>query len=111
MVDLALLNKVTKGDKKKLKQYINLYLQVASETFEKMERNLTNQDWEQLRIHAHSLKPQMDYIGNSALKTALIDIEKAIIAGEVFEVHELFGRAYRLHESSARELTIIIGEF
>ena len=57
MVDLTFLRKFAKDDPKKMKRYISLYLDVAPKTFEEMQRNLTNGDWEQLRINAHSLKP------------------------------------------------------
>jgi len=78
MVDLTFLKKFTKDDPKKMKRYISLYLDVAPKTFEEMRRNLNSEDWEQLRINAHSLKPQADFMGVNSLKEALIKIEEAV---------------------------------
>ena len=61
MVDLTFLRKFSKDDSQKMKRYISLYLDVAPNTFAEMKRNLDNQDWDQLRINALSLKPQTDY--------------------------------------------------
>ncbi len=61
MVDLTFLRKFSKDDPQKTKRYISLYLDVAPNTFAEMKRNLDNQDWDQLRINALSLKPQTDY--------------------------------------------------
>jgi HPt (histidine-containing phosphotransfer) domain-containing protein len=68
MVDLAFLKKFAKDDPQKMKRYISLYLEVAPNTLEEMKRNLENEDWEQLRINAHSLKPQADFMGIESLK-------------------------------------------
>ena len=78
MVDLTFLKKFTKDDPKKMKRYISLYLDVAPKTFAEMKRNLENEDWEQLRINAHSLKPQADFMGIESLKEELIKIEEAV---------------------------------
>ena len=78
MVDLSFLKKFTKEDPQKMKRYISLYLDVAPKTFEEMQRNLKEGDWEQLRINAHSLKPQADFMGINPLKEELIKIEEAV---------------------------------
>ena len=52
MVDLSFLEKFTKGDTKKINRYIQLYLDVATETFNRMQDNFNANDWEQLRINA-----------------------------------------------------------
>ena len=78
MVDLSFLKKFTKDDPKKMRRYITLYLDVAPKTFEEMQRNLIDKDWKQLRINAHSLKPQADFMGIASLKDELIKIEEAV---------------------------------
>ena len=77
MVDLTFLRKFTKDDPIKMKRYISLYLDVAPKTFEEMQRNLQDGDWEQLRINAHSLKPQAEFMGIKSLKEELIKKEEA----------------------------------
>ena len=78
MVDLTFLKQFSKNNPQKMKRYISLYLDVAPKTFEEMQRNLKNEDWEQLRINAHSLKPQADFMGIDRLKEELIKIEEAV---------------------------------
>jgi HPt (histidine-containing phosphotransfer) domain-containing protein len=78
MVDLTFLKKFAKDDPTKMKRYISLYLDVAPKTFEEMQRNLQSGDWEQLRINAHSLKPQAEFMGIMTLKEELIKIEEAV---------------------------------
>ena len=78
MVDLTFLKQFSKNNPQKMKRYISLYLDVAPKTFEEMQRNLKDADWEQLRINAHSLKPQADFMGIDRLKEELIKIEEAV---------------------------------
>lgn len=78
MADLTFLKRFTKENPQKMKRYISLYLDVALKTFEDMKRNLNDGDWEQLRINAHSLKPQADFMGIDSLKEELIKIEEAV---------------------------------
>ena len=77
-IDLTFLKKFTKDDPTKMKRYIGLYLDVAPKTFDEMKRNVANDDWEQLRINAHSLKPQADFMGINNLKEELVKIEEAV---------------------------------
>ena len=90
MIDLTFLKKFTKDDTQKMKRYISLYLDVAPKTFEEMQRNLENKDWEQLRINAHSLKPQADFMGINSLKEELIKIEHAVKSNNLDIIDNLF---------------------
>jgi HPt (histidine-containing phosphotransfer) domain-containing protein len=96
MVDLIFLKKFTKDDPKKIKRYISLYLDVAPKTFEEMKRNLKNEDWEQLRINAHSLKPQADFMGIDCLKEELIKIEEAVKTNNFGILENLFNTSFKI---------------
>ncbi len=100
MVDLTFLKKFTKNDAQKMKRYIGLYLDVAPKTFEEMKRNLKNEDWEQLRINAHSLKPQADFMGIISLKDELIKIEEAVKAKENEILETLFSTSHKIAADS-----------
>jgi HPt (histidine-containing phosphotransfer) domain-containing protein len=93
MVDLTFLKQFTKDDPKKMKRYISLYLDVAPKTFEEMQRNVNDEDWEQLRINAHSLKPQADFMGVNSLKEELIKMEEAVKASQIDELEAIFNKA------------------
>ena len=100
MVDLAFLKKFTKDDPKKMKRYMGLYLDVAPKTFAEMKRNLEDKDWEQLRINAHSLKPQADFMGINSLKEELIKIEEAVKANNFDVLENLFNASLKIATDS-----------
>lgn len=100
MVDLAFLEKFTKGDISKMKRYISLYLDTAPGIFEKMQQNIKDRSWSELAVHAHSLKPQARYMGISVLEKLLIEIENKAKSDMVDELGSLFEEANRIHQES-----------
>jgi HPt (histidine-containing phosphotransfer) domain-containing protein len=100
MVDLTFLKQFTKDNPQKMKRYISLYLDVAPKTFEEMQRNLKDGDWEQLRINAHSLKPQADFMGVSSLKEELIKIEEAVKTNNFDVLENLFTTSLKIATDS-----------
>ena len=108
MIDLTFLKKFTKDDSKKMKRYISLYLDVAPKTFEEMKRNLNNKDWEQLRINAHSLKPQADFMGINSLKEELIKIEEAVQTNNFDILENLLNTSLKIASDSEIILKEII---
>jgi HPt (histidine-containing phosphotransfer) domain-containing protein len=111
MVDLTFLKKFTKDDPQKMKRYIGLYLDVAPKTFEEMKRNLANEDWEQLRINAHSLKPQADFMGIDSLKEELIKIEEAVKANNIDVLENLLNTSLKIAADSERILKGLLAQF
>lgn len=111
MVDLTFLKKFTKDDSIKMKRYISLYLDVAPKTFEEMQRNLKNEDWEQLRINAHSLKPQADFMGITSLKEELNKIEEAVKTNNLDGIEKLFNTALEISINSENVLKEMLGQF
>ncbi len=101
MVDLSFLETFTKGNKIKLKRYISMYLKVAPEILDRMGENIENQNWSDLAINAHSLKPQTEYMGIPALKEVLIEIENSVKSSNTVYLQEQFNRAIKLHEEVA----------
>ncbi len=100
MVDLTFLKQFTKGDSQKMKRYISLYLDVLPKTFEEMKSNLKNAEWEQLRINAHSLKPQADFMGINSLKEGLIKIEEAVQIKNFNVLENLFTKSLKIATDS-----------
>lgn len=109
-MDLSFLEKFTKGDPKKMKRYITLYLDVAPKSFEEMQRNLEAEDWEQLRINAHSLKPQADFMGLAELKANLVQIEEAVKSNKLDNIHQLFEVSVQLSVASVEDLQTSLQE-
>ncbi len=110
MVDLSFLEQFTKGNKRKMKRYISLYLNSAPEAFRQIERHMQTGDWDQLQIQAHSLKPQADYVGIESLKTTLVEMEEAVKNREYELLPFLFDRARDIHAEAAFPLKGFLGE-
>jgi len=106
MTNLTFLRNFTKDDPEKMKRYISLYLDVAQKNFEEMKRNLADKDWEQLRINAHSLKPQADFMGINSLKEELIKIEEAIVTKKFDVLENLLFKSLKI----AADSEIILNE-
>jgi HPt (histidine-containing phosphotransfer) domain-containing protein len=111
MVDLTFLKKFTKDDPVKMKRYISLYLEVAPKTFTEMQRNLQNGDWEQLRINAHSLKPQADFMGITSLKEALSKIEEAVKTNNLKDIEKLVSSSITMSTNSEKVLKDLLEQF
>lgn len=109
-IDLTFLKDFTKGETVKMKRYITLYLTAAPKTFEDMQKSIQDQDWEQLRIYAHSLKPQADFMGIKTLKTELTAIEEAVKEGDTSGILEHYNLAERIHVLSTDTLNEILKE-
>jgi len=110
MVELTFLRKFTKEDPIKMKRYISLYLDVAPKTFEEMKRNISTGEWEQLRINAHSLKPQADFMGINNLKEELIKIEEAVKNNNMDGLTELFIETREIADQSEGLLREMLGK-
>lgn len=111
MVDLSFLKKFTKDDPKKMRRYISLYLDVAPKTFEEMQRNIKNEDYEQLRINAHSLKPQADFMGITSLKEELIKIEEAVKLNQLDRIEVIFDKSLEISTHSENLLRDMLVQF
>jgi len=100
MIDLSFLEKFTKGNTSKMKRYITMYLSTAPETFERMSENIAQENWSDLAVNAHSIKPQSDYMGINSLKNILIEIENCVKNLEYEELKHLYQKAYDIHIKS-----------
>lgn len=75
-INLTFLEEFAKGDSKRMKRYINMFLQSAPGGIESMRTHYAGQDWEQLKSAAHSLKPQVGYMGIASLKEIIPRLEE-----------------------------------
>ena len=100
MVDFSFLESFTKGNTKKINRYINMYLSMAPQTFADLESNLASGDLESVKVTAHSLKPQAEFMGISGLKELLKQIEEQAGAGESDNLSAMVSEAKSLHENA-----------
>lgn len=104
MVDLSFLKQFTKGNTVKMKRYITMYLEITPEIFDRMHTDINNQNWADLAINAHSLKPQADFIGTTELKEVLIQIENGVKNNDISELRKFYEIAYQIHQRTSAEL-------
>lgn len=79
-INLDFLKNFTGNDTKKIVRYINMFLQSAPAAIQTMQKQLDLKDFTALKTTAHSLKPQLSYMGITSLKETILRIEE--FAGE-----------------------------
>lgn len=79
-INLAFLETFTSNDKAKMIKYINMFLTLAPASIDTMKQQHASGDWNNLKTTAHSLKPQLAYMGIESLRENIIRIEE--YAGE-----------------------------
>jgi HPt (histidine-containing phosphotransfer) domain-containing protein len=89
LTDLNFLQTFTGGNKDKIVKYINLFLQACPEQLDKMNARLAEKDYPGLRAAAHTLKPQVIYMGMKRGEEMVKRIES--MAGEQRDVDQLPG--------------------
>lgn len=63
VIDMNFLQQFTKGDANKQNKYIQMFLENAPKLLAQLHSGLANNDFEMIKISAHSLKPQLSYMG------------------------------------------------
>lgn len=75
LTDLGYLERFCKGDQARMEKYIAMYLQGAPGLFAKLSQALAASDAEALAVSAHSLRPQVNYMGAQRLFELLTGLE------------------------------------
>jgi HPt (histidine-containing phosphotransfer) domain-containing protein len=76
IIDLTFLNSFTGGNQEKNSKYIKMFLQNAPTLLNSIEENLVKEDWASLKTSAHSLKPQISYMGIKSAEELIKNIER-----------------------------------
>lgn len=74
-IDLAFLKQFTSEDPKRMERYIRMFLAAAPAGLASMKAHLAAGEWEALRSAAHSIKPQIAYMGIHSLRESIQEIE------------------------------------
>ncbi len=75
IIDLTFLNSFTGGNREKNAKYIKMFLQNAPSLIGSIEENLKKEDWASMKSSAHSLKPQISYMGIKSAEELIKTIE------------------------------------
>lgn len=76
VIDLTFLGSFCKGDQARKRQYIRLYVEGSPALFAALADRLQAGDGEGLALAAHSLRPQVHYMGAQALLELLTALEE-----------------------------------
>ncbi len=74
--DLGYLERFCKGDRARMEKYIRMYLEASPGLFAQLRERQAGGDAEALAISAHSLRPQVNYMGAQRLFDLLTSIEQ-----------------------------------
>lgn len=86
-IDLTFLNGFTGGNQEKRNKYINMFLQQGPALLNSVSKNLEEKNWQDLKVAAHSLKPQLKFMGVKELEQVVLTIET--YAGNESNLEEL----------------------
>ena len=75
ITDMTFLTSFAGGDTTRMKKYVGMFLQIAPQQMEKIKTALAASDWDSVRANAHSLKPQITYMGIQGGEALIKQIE------------------------------------
>ena len=76
ITDRAFLVQFTGGNKDKMNKYIGMFLDNAPKLLEKIDAAMAIKDYATVKINAHSLKPQLSYMGVKEEHSNILLIEQ-----------------------------------
>jgi signal transduction histidine kinase/CheY-like chemotaxis protein/HPt (histidine-containing phosphotransfer) domain-containing protein len=74
-IDLTYLNEITRGDKKKVTKYIDIFLNNIPFDMEKMKKSLDEKDYQELGAVAHKMKGNINCMGIKELQPIFASAE------------------------------------
>lgn len=81
VTDNHFLMQFTKGSKEKMDKYIRMFLENCPKLLQQIEEALAKEQFENLRVAAHSMKPQLSYMGVKEEVSNILLIEQAAGSG------------------------------
>jgi len=107
--NLDFLKNFTGGDPARMKKYVGMFLAAAPGEAEKIRNSLPAQDWDAMRASAHSLRPQMTYMGIREGESLLRQIEdKAREKTDLAQLPALVGEFDKIFAAACEELKTVL---
>lgn len=106
ITDMSFLQKFSNGDAQKMQKYKQMFLTNGPKLMDAIHKGMADKDYEGVKIAAHSLKPQLGYVGVGEEISNIFMLEQN--AGESAHHHtleKLVGRLERVMEQCYRELS------
>ena len=108
--DFSYLQQFTKGDTGRIAKYLEMYLSSAPAVIDELASELDLGNYENLRLKAHSIKPQVQYLGIVSLKEVLMEIEHIIRQeADRSKLGELVRQAQEISEGAKAEINAYLG--
>lgn len=105
VTDRAFLQNFTGGKPDKMEKYIGMFLENAPRLLKNMDEALATNDLSALKIAAHSLKPQLTYMGVKEEWSHIFLIEQtAGGAGNASSLPQLISNLHRVCSKAFEEL-------
>lgn len=109
ITNLNFLTNFAAGDTTRMKKYIGMFLQIAPQQMEKIKAALAASDWDGVRANAHSLKPQITYMGISGGDVLIKKIEDdAASRSNLAELPAMIDRMDDLCKKAIAELELFM---
>jgi len=77
VTDMTFLRQFTNGNQEKQQKYIGMFLTNAPKLLDSLDKGLADKDYTTIKIAAHSLKPQLSYMGVKEEASKIFLIEQA----------------------------------
>ena len=107
-IDLTYLERLYKGDRSRIEQWIRLYLEEAPATFKQLSDCVQRADSEGLAAAAHDLRPYAHYLGAPRMLDLLIAIGQRSRTEGAASAAELVQEVLALSEGADTELRLLI---
>jgi HPt (histidine-containing phosphotransfer) domain-containing protein len=107
-IDLSYLERLYKGDRSRIEQWIRLYLEEAPATFKQLADCMERSDSQALAAAAHDLRPYAHYLGAPHMLDLLIAIGQRLRTDGVAATAGLVKEVVAFSEGAEAELRTII---
>ncbi len=110
-IDLTYLKEIAEGNEAFMIEMIEMFLHTTPEALEHMDECFKKQNWEELRLIAHRIKPSFAYMGLADTQKMLAEIETCSDSKTNLEkIPQLISNVHRSSESAFKELEKELGE-
>lgn len=104
LTSLDYLFRFCKEDRARMERYVNMYLQGSPAMFQDLKAKMDAGDAEGLAVSAHSLRPQVNYMGAQRLFDLLTEIEQRARAEGAAACSSAVNEALAMNEQVSAEL-------
>lgn len=109
VTDMAFLRQFAGGNEEKMHKYINMFLENAPRLLSNIDQALVTKDYPAIKIAAHSLKPQMSYMGVKEEVSHVQLIEQTAAEAMGYEqLPELIDNLKKVSEKAFAELKSVV---